>query len=252
MPVVNVRNIWGTAVNPIAGAPASLRSHDIQRNDLWQLDLSGVVARLKAQLLEVVQPISFGRVTEIVQSLPVPNETTYYAQSLDLPELKMDTPTIMRDTLPYLTPGQDQVPGNVRVVFLVDAGAPTPTQGAQLLNLLFVWRAAVRAGRGSFEGGFEDQDDYELAWGLADANPGSLQSDFRFDVPVSLLRGGSTVGRNAMGRPNMMEVASSLKIKQMWLFSIQPSTLQYSSSAAVWTVTATFGCSGWLPLPLDY
>ena len=106
-------------------------------------------------------------------------------------------------------------------------------------------------------GGFADQDDYELAWGLADTASGSLQPEYRFDVPVSLLQGGSTqVFVDTPGGPGRlgvrrMEVASTLKLRQMWMSGAQPSGLQYSGAAAAWTVSATFACSGWLPIPLQ-
>lgn len=199
------------------------------------------------------ESVGSARALGVAQNLPVANEALYYAQSVDLAELRIDTPTVARDTLPYLMPGMDQAPGAVRVVFLVDAGAPMPARGAQLLSLLFAWRAASRVGRGAFDGGFADQDDYELAWGLADASPASLQPTYRFDVPVSLLKGGSTQVVNDRGSLGLarMEVASTLKIRQMWMSGAQPSALQYTGAAAAWTVSASFACSGWLPIPLQ-
>ena len=266
MPTVHVANPWGRAIHSERRAPAFLQSYDVQRGDLWQLDLSGVVNALSQQLLAVqaiasgaggAVPTAAGRMLAVAQNLPVANEALYYAQAVDLSELRVDTSVVPRDTLPYLMPGMDVVPGTVRVVFLVDAGAPVPARGSQLLSLLFAWRAASRAGRGSFDGGFADQDDYELAWGLADTASGSLQPEYRFDVPVSLLQGGSTqVFVDTPGGPGRlgvrrMEVASTLKLRQMWMSGAQPSGLQYSGAAAAWTVSATFACSGWLPIPLQ-
>jgi hypothetical protein len=231
---------------------------DAQRVDLWQVDLHGVVNEIRNQLQQVAQYRNSG---PLLRSLPSSAYALYYVQSVDLPELVMDSPTIARDALPYLVPGIDHAPSTVKLTFLVDAGSPAPALGSKLLSLLFAWRALGRAGRGSFQGGFADNPDFEFAVGLNDIDGSTLQPTYQFDVLVNLLMGASlqsilsgdqatTGGRGVIAPNPPFEVASAIKIHQMWPIGISPSALQYSGQG-VWMITATFGCSGWLPVQVS-
>lgn len=256
MPNVHALNPWGRASN------AGRWTYDAQRADLWQIDLSGVVSQIRGMLTAIQGNVlsnfrGAGQASSLQNNLPVSTEALYLAQSVDLSELRVDTTTVFRDTLPYLMPGMDSVPGAIKITFLVDAGSPSPTKGSKLLSLLYAWRAMSRAGRGSFEGGFSNQPDYELAFGLADAsNNGTLQPNYRYDVVINLLRGGipAPVASANGGNVNVIpaiEVTGTLKIKQLWLTGIQPAGLQYSGAAQMWMVSASFACSGWLPINLQ-
>jgi hypothetical protein len=262
MPNARIANPWGKPGADVTGLSRAHYAYDAQRADLWQMDLSGVVQRVSNQLLALISSTGSDQAHELNDNLPPPTEAIYWVQSVDLAELRIDSPVVPRDTLPYLMPGADAAPGPVRMTFLVDAGSPTPPRGSRLLSLLYAWRSLARVGRGSFDGGFADQSDYELSMGLIDANSATMQPDYRYDVVVNLLRGGvpqsqflgNFVELPAEGIPASpigLEVAATLKIRQMWLTGLQPPILQYPGGAALWAVAATFACTGWLPIPVQ-
>lgn len=121
----NVKNMWGKA----EGA-------DPQRADLWQVDLTSVVNGVSKAL-----------------NRTVPTIPTYFAASVNLPDLKVKAEPIMRDSRPYMMPSWDEPLDAVEIMFhMDDAGLTNTPESVVPQSLIYktldMWRRLVRAGRG--------------------------------------------------------------------------------------------------------
>ena len=264
MPPVNILNLWGRGAS-VPGQPFA-GGYDAQRTDLWQLDLRGVASHISASFINAKWGI-------YADNLPDPSVAAYYARSIELPELSVDAQPVVRDTLPYSMPAADKPAGLVSMTFLIDVPVPQTSFGSKFVALLYAWRALVRAGRGAFDGGFDTNMSYEVALGLQDAaDNGSLQPNYRFDVPLNLLRGdtpvtnsgvfqgyyvggaidnaaavgqlgASNIGLSVAGvAPIGLQYSTTYTIRQMWLASFKPGSFKYSEGGVA-EIPATFYCS---------
>ena len=292
MPPINIINPWGKGIGPSGQSANAL---DAQRVDLWQLDLSGVVKVLEQSLNKMAQSsmpalgssvyghhthtVSFmsANATHMTSILPSPSDAAYYVRSVELPELSIDAQPVFRDALPYMMPTLDKPPGTVNITFLVDSPAPNTPRGSKLLTLLYAWRALVRAGRGSFDGGFSVNESYEFAFGLQDAasNGSSLQPTYSFDTPLNLFRGdtpitnvgvlqgyyrttaatplststpGVNIGLSVAGAaPIGLQYSTTFMLHNLWLSSFKLGSFKYAESGLA-EISATFYCSSVVPI----
>lgn len=258
MPPINITNPWGKGVGTDGDSAGAM---DAQRTDLWQLDLQAVVARITSALRSSNNLY--------YDAMPDPGSARYYARSVDIPGLTVEGVVVMRDTLPYTMPGADKAPAPVTVTFLVDTPTPAPYLGSKLITLLYSWRALVRAGRGAFDGGFSPSNtSFEISFGLADAaDKGSLQPNYRFDVPFNLLQGDTPVNRgsliNIVNQQNVTstggggaipvgyQYSTSLMLRQMWLADFKISPFKYEGSSLA-EITATFHCTSVVPVAAPF
>ena len=152
----NILNGWGKS----GGA-------DPQRADLWQVDLSSVIAGIRKVSAAGLCP----------EYIP-----PYFAASLSLPELKVKPEVYRRDSRAYQMPGFDEPLDAVRIVFhLDDATLATRNQDVVSQSLIYrvldLWRKVVRAGRGAT--GVEDSIDLDASYKI----------EYAYPIYVYLLRG---------------------------------------------------------------
>ena len=251
------RNTWGSQGD----------TDNPQRTDLWVVDLQTVVRGLNAA-------ISANPEFEVslIQSLP-----TYFAQSISLPELKINASEFRRDSNPHQMPLNDEATGMARIVFYMDA--PGNQSRSKIYQLLDTWRMFVRAGRTTFgtENGIP----------LYTATDGStFSTDHAFNISVMLLRGASkfevidvvtnvsneyyghigefqreleslpfeqrqarmrsilaSAGRTEEpGIMNDLEVCGYYNLQKAWLSSFKISELTYATGNTVATVEANIYC----------
>lgn len=221
---------------------------DPQRSDLWLIWFTDVVQGLREQASSVAD---FSELDDIYP---------YEAQTLALPEQKIRTETVKRDSRAYQTPSWDEPLDPIRMTFLLNVNSgPERRQG--ILAIFTAWRALIRAGRGavSREHSFRLNDDYRI--------------NFAFDVPVLLLKGGrlraATTASQAtpLLRPNLaglpgilvgpqssffsasttnrpatktdLEVSYTFRLIKLWLVGWQVQQLSHEETKLL-QITATF------------
>lgn len=237
----NQANMWGRSY----GAEA-------QRSDLWIVDFRDVLQLLSASILQG-SAMSKG----VAEPYIPPKLATYHAQSVTLPDLKVRAEAIRRDSRPYQTPSWDEALEAITFSFILDcwkAGksyAVDPYR-SDIYQMLDVWRAVVRAGRGAMSG------EYAIT---LDAN---YRIDYKADVRVNLMRGVApqviTTGNavpltlgisrdneaalaqviEASGNTIVNDLAWSMKFTLIncWLASFKLSDLNYEAAQVV-KLTAT-------------
>lgn len=212
---------------------------EAQRSDLWYVNLDSVVREFSAAGL-------FGA-DEVYGNFNGGN-TQFYALSVSLPEQKINSEIVRRDSRPYHMPSWDEPTGQIRMDFIHDVSSvahPGVGRQSEIVKLLTVWRAVTRAGRGamSTEARYSMSPEYSLP--LSAANRASLHA---FDIPIYLLAGAGVPGVSTetgvelsfdADVETLMQNATQYTLKNAWLSAFQPSQLSYSA-AGVMTVTASF------------
>jgi hypothetical protein len=156
--ISNILNPWGKQSRT-----------NLQRSDLWQVDLSAVTQGIRD---------AFKR-----SGLPAecPEIPPYFGASVNLPELKVTNSAVRRDSRSYLMPSWDAAVEPVRMTFRVDDGQFGTTDanalGSVIYRVLEYWWRLVRVGRGALghEPELAMKDDYTF--------------DYAFPVYLRLLRG---------------------------------------------------------------
>lgn len=162
---VEQRNLWGRAGSGV----------EPQRADLWQFSLANVVNGINAYA------------SEVSDLSRVPSVPAYFAASVTLPELRVKSETIRRDSRPYQMPSWDDPLDAIRVVFLLDAASGA--KASIIYRVLESWRALVRAGRGSMTSGYETGNKTG-APGKRNIRLGpNYRVDCAFNVALTLLKG---------------------------------------------------------------
>lgn len=155
---------------------------EVQRSDFWVVDFHNALKSLSTSLLEA-EAMSTG-----VNRPRLPAKLQpYFAQSVTLPELKVRSEPIRRDSMAYPTPSWDEALEPIAMTFILDSytggelgtANKSPYQ-SDIYLMLDGWRAVVRAGRGS------QSNEYALRLNA------DYRIDYRFDVGVLLLRGCSS------------------------------------------------------------
>lgn len=222
--VVAATNPWGTA-----------KGLEPQRTDLWKLDFSAVFKGL-LNTEEDESPQSYRAFGQDWQTHATgvdpmggdASQARYYAISVALPELSVMPEVVKRDSRPYNVPGVDAPLGQIRVTFVHDSHA---TSGrSEILALLNLWRAAVRAGRGemSSEPAFLLNKRFRVNYG--------------FDVPIHFLGGLPLEVLSYMPKSSTsaLQVVSAMIIKNMWLASFGPAGELNMSGSQASLINAVF------------
>ena len=157
----NQKNLWGRQVDGAAS-----RVLEPQRVDLFLVDLE--------QAAKAISNV-------IGESMPfmIPQ----FVRSVSFPEVKVRTEPYRRDSIPFNMPSWDEPVDGVKIVFLMDTY--DGNNQSNVCDLLDMWVALTRAGRGSRNGGYRNN----TGWFTLDA---SYKVACQFDINISLLRGAVT------------------------------------------------------------
>jgi hypothetical protein len=196
---------------------------EVQRSDLWSIDLSEVVNGL-ANLDTFNQ--AGGLVLSDASRLL--NIVEFFPCSVTLPDLVVTPMPTRRDSRPYYLPGDDEPPGNVRVVFIHDVAtsAEGDIYNSQIYTLLSLWRSVTRAGRGAMSGEAEFVLDASFK-----APP------YRFDIPINLNSGENP---NSIDDPTSTQLGLQLSaryvLKNAWLSMLHLGELSYEGEARAYKI----------------
>lgn len=157
--ITEQKNRWGAA--------RTQKGLDPQRNDLWVVDFTAVVNNLNDQY-----ETNFGE-----QINPVP---AYFAQTVALPELRVRSEAVRRNSRPFNMPSWDDPLDAVKITFLIENR--TDAKSSHIYQMLDTWRLYVRAGRGAM--GTEREVNLNADYRI----------NFRFPIYLTLLRGASVPG----------------------------------------------------------
>jgi hypothetical protein len=159
--IVDQTNPWGKTV-------------DAQRSDLWFIDFNQALSGLN-QVMSSTAQLSTGLAAPYVP----PKLAHYFPSSVVLPDLKVRPDMIRRDSRPYNTPSYDEPLDAIRINFILDSnrtGLPNLSPyRSDVYQMLDVWRACVRAGRGGMS------TEYAITL------DGNYRIDYAFDVALYLL-----------------------------------------------------------------
>jgi len=204
--------------------------YNVQRSDLWILDLSDVITYLQDRV-----------------NVSLPDQYDFhYASSISFPATRITQKTFIRDSQPVNMPDYDEAVGAVRVTFLLDS--PVSVKNSKIYNLLQSWRQLVRLGRGPMTDGDDFPADDQVVNYLTD--PTSFDRiltngngfRFAFNLPVYFLKGAQIPvpsSDNPVDLANLtFETASGQMISQAWLSSIQLGEIQYQAGNQAVTVAA--------------
>jgi hypothetical protein len=214
-----------------------------QRSDLWVVDLSAVVRGLKVALAGDSEELSFGIERPFLPTIL----GSYFAQSVTLPELKVRSEHIRRDSRPYQMPSWDEPCDAATMTFVLDCYRPGGNNNnpytSDIYQVLDIWRAVVRAGRDAMSSEFAITLNSDYTIGYA------------FNIYLKLLRGtlpsyydsgydADYVGAN--GQPvNQVEIINDLALAKQftlincWLGGFKMSELNYEGGAKAVLLTAT-------------
>ena len=216
----NQINPWGRQQGP-----------ELQRSDLWIIDFNQA-------LVGLARAGNSG--DEMTSGLDVPflptKLATYFAKSVALPDLKVRSEPIRRDARSYPMPSWDEPLEAVRMIFWLDCFGPgrsgVDPYRSDIYQMLNVWRAVVRAGRGSVSSEFAITLD------------GTFSMEYAFDVRVLMMRastnptvtGTSSATANRTVPSSIMndlELSLQLRLVNCWLSAFRVSELDYEGTKMV-------------------
>jgi len=254
--LVNAMNPWG---RPTADSSLTLEP---QRADLWMVDLgqvlNGVVGSgIYNYIGNMVDGVGITMRQYASMVSPFGKKSTtirYYVASVSLPEQVVKPEEVVRDSRPYNVPGYDGPLGQTRMTFIHDISSwnENDVRRSEIWALLTLWRALVRAGRGSFTNDIVP---------LLDAN---FMANYAFPVSVKFLGGLSlkdaqNLANNppttfspgsGIGPTSAMEVAAVYTLKNCWLSTMQIGEISYEGGAKVVLITATFYADDIVPVDI--
>lgn len=217
--MARIRNI----PNPWGKQPRT----NLQRSDLWQVDLSAVAQGIRETL---------GYCPEI---------PSYYSASVSLPELKVTSEPIRRDSRTYQMPAHDAPVEAARLVFRVDDGQGGSSNDrsvgtSTICLVLDYWRRLVRAGRGAV--GTEPEIRLNT----------NYRVDYAFPVYLYLLRGYGDESQTVIAPDGFKQalegglyISGIYVMENAWLSAYKLSDLNYDSTGHL-TVEATICCENLL------
>lgn len=156
---VNQQNLWGRTATEAYGL-------EPQRQDLFIVDFSTAVKGIYQSSGIRVGPV-------------IPQ----YVRSIQLPDNRLRTEAIRRDSVAYQTPSWDDALDPIKIQFLLD----TKEQDNRSIvrEFLEAWLVLTRAGRGTRKFGYAPTQGYLLL-------NRDYRVDYQFNVNLLLLRGAST------------------------------------------------------------
>lgn len=179
--------------NPFAthGQPA----YDLQRKDLWQIDLTSVARYLSTTSVIGYVPVDQNTLTRV--------ENLYTARSISIPPRRVKAREIVRGSKPQNFPGLLEPLEPVRVEVTHEA-LPSGEYVSPSYGLFYAWRELARAGRSdSNDGGAPD----------VALDPVNFKPVYRFDVIVRMLTGVQDGSNLAAG--------AEYRLKSCWVRSLQ-------------------------------
>lgn len=264
--IKNQTNPWGAT-----------GGYEVQRSDLWVGDFSEVTRGMSFVVRNNLQNTISGKsinATSVLSRIgndlreyqtpdtyTVPEFSSFYIQSISLPDLKVEAEATMRDSRPYNMPGSDVPLGAISMTFILEAaigGAYGDNfRRSEIYHMLDRWRSMVRAGRGgmSHELGYTLNADYnfDFAWdvSLMLLKGGQINQLIQSQQPVQSplngvqaagqLPGTQRVNANAPVRAtNDITYSSRYILKNMWLASFKMSELSYTDGAGYVTISTEF------------
>jgi hypothetical protein len=156
--IAEQKNTWGSTGE---------RSPNAQRTDLWAVSLKSVVDGLNNQIYQQGESVGLPLLDPVA---------TYFAQSVALPELKVNADKFYRGSKPYMMPVYDEPIQAARIMFIVES--PVKSKVSRIYSLLDTWRAFVRAGRGRMS-----TEGVNITLGT------NFRIDYAFPIRLTLLRG---------------------------------------------------------------
>jgi len=247
--VKDILNPWGRQKGP-----------NPQRSDLWQVDLTAVIAGLR------------GVAHDNPALVTLPFIPRYFTASISLPELKVRAEPIRRDSRSYNMPSWDEPVDAIRMTFIVDDGGKasgTSADGSQstIYTILDIWRAVVRAGRGEvtaetsilldahyridyafpvyvyFLKGLRQPNAFTQAAGVLTSNTGDYGVQFQgggliSEETVTAVQQAATGDFNT-AVPSGLDIGAVLRLDSTWLAGFKLGELNYNQ-ATVLTIEASF------------
>lgn len=209
---IKSNNIWGAS-----------GGRDVQRSDLWMLDL-------KIPVQELLRKNSTDYDLDDYQVFP---------QSVSLPEVRMKTEEIKKDNFPIAQPGYDEVIGATSVNFLIDTDKD---KMSDILTFLDNWYQAGRQGRDpdvqlgvNFQPAKFKFDIY--AWLFS----GKIASDMLKDENLYKAYLGPTLpgtvvsmsASNNSANEKYFEAVQRYTLKEAWISSLKIGELSYGTSGSL-------------------
>lgn len=191
-----------------------------QRSDLWVVDFTQALSGLASVAFDT-NPQS----TNIALPFVPPKLGTYFVSAVGLPELRVRSEVVRRDSRPYQMPSWDEPCDVVRMVFILDCFRPGKVFNpyrSDIYQMLDVWRAVVRAGRGSMSTEFAITLD------------NNYRIDYAYNVGVNLMRGvvpnASLVTTQPSASVNELDLSMQYTLVNCWLSSFKLTELNYESA----------------------
>lgn len=194
-------NLWAKQAD-LGDASSGLEP---QRNDLFYVDLDNAVRLIQ-------QAGTF---------LELPPIKPQLARSVTFPENKVRPDQVRRDSVAYNMPCWDEPLDAIRIVFLVDTW--DADNRSDIVEVLDVWLALVRAGRGARQLGYLTP----RGWYTLDKN---YRVECSYDVHIHLLRGNSPSGTQAAIAQSVTAQALQIQPQANQTFSILKNISNLTSS----------------------
>jgi len=185
---------------------------------------------------------------QIAPTVSLPPYVPQYVRSVSFPEVKLRAESFRRNSIPYNMPEWDEPVGEFKITFLVDTW--DATNRCDVCDLLDLWIALSRAGRGARTNGYYTSNNE--GYFLLDA---SYKVNSRFDINVSLVRGAIpavttptqsvqqaqaivNLNANQVGAATMVEHTKWI-VRKAWCAGYKLADLVYNDNQLM-TIDATF------------
>jgi hypothetical protein len=211
-----VKNPWGASI-------------DVQRSDLWSLELDQVLSLLN-------NPVGVNLSDEyksLMRNFPSSNEALASARKVTLPEDQIAARTVIQGSGILHLPGYDEPISPVRVDFLHEVDS-RGVMKSKIYSMLYAWLLLSRAGQQKF-GAKTDMS-------LVDARKRVV---FTADVRVQFHAGSGPDSNN----PPALSRNSALTLKRCWISDLQLGDLDYDVGNSLLVVTATLHPAAVVPSP---
>jgi len=235
---IKFKNPWGTSV--MKGGKAL----DIQRSDLWALDLSESQSTLfgtdyaSSNLVQALGKY-YSDFNAQVGDL---SSIAFYPKSVSFPEVRTNPEILPVYSTPYNFPGHDEAIPLVRVTFR----HPSSELGkaSAIFYILSRWRDICRAGRGvQFSASKVYANLGDDFTGITDRefmlkSALGYRVPYKYDMTLHLYRGNDYVSTATSLNINEMVPSSMYRLEGAWLSGIQLSDLDYESNVPL-TIAAS-------------
>jgi hypothetical protein len=198
------KNPWGV-----------VEGFDVQRTDLWRLNLSSAVTYFSSLSDSVFAAVGLRK-----QELPSAETAAFHAIRCSLPVQKISQRKVIENTVPRAMPAYVEALDTVKVDFIHDTNSGRST----IFTLLQIWRALTRMGRVGIS-------ESNLLFSSAKSRP-----QFRFDIKVELLNGSTSDEDSGTG----FAQGASYYLFRCWPIIVQQGTIDKGRGAQVHVISAQF------------